>query len=464
MSTNRLRKAPIAACLSAIFALTAVAHPCLAATHTVTSCDDSASAAMTAGTLRYEITHAATADTIDLSQLACSTITLQQGQITIAVADLNITASAFARKTVSGNLSSRVFNHTGTGTLDVDYLTLTAGRYQGVIAGGGCLISGGNVSMTGTTVSNCAVNQTSAAVSGDYAQGGGILARKSLTLMHSVVSGNTVNATAAPNSGGTQGGGVFVGQFGGVPATSHLKLKYSTIENNLVLPPPTGTGHYQNWGGGAFVTNGSADVYNSTISDNYAPIGGGLYVEGGGVSAHILIANSTVSGNSARDSGAGGGAGGLHLAGTITIENSTIAFNHGAVGGLRANGPLTMQSSIIADNVSNFQTLSQDLLPSSSAISGANNLVQSVGVTGIPAGVITVTADPMLTPLGDHGGATRTHALNVLSPARGEGNVVANYLTDQRGIGYQRPSIFPDIGAYELQPGDDEIFYGGFDH
>jgi hypothetical protein len=54
--------------------------------------------------------------------------------------------------------------------------------------------------------------------------------------------------------------------------------------------------------------------------------------------------------------------------------------------------------------------------------------------------------------------------LNAGSPAIDAGNDVANLTTDQRGLGFPRISgAFPDIGAFEVQGTDDEIFANGFD-
>jgi hypothetical protein len=75
----------------------------------------------------------------------------------------------------------------------------------------------------------------------------------------------------------------------------------------------------------------------------------------------------------------------------------------------------------------------------------------------------TLTGNPMLAPLANHGGLTRTHALLPLSPAVNAGINVFGSIYEQRGSGFLRevPSGSPDIGAYERQVNDDEIFYDG---
>jgi hypothetical protein len=76
----------------------------------------------------------------------------------------------------------------------------------------------------------------------------------------------------------------------------------------------------------------------------------------------------------------------------------------------------------------------------------------------------TIVADPQLTPLADHGGPTRTHGLSLSSPAIDHGSNIGILSTDQRGMGFSRiVGTSADIGAYERQADDDELFYGGFD-
>ena len=84
------------------------------------------------------------------------------------------------------------------------------------------------------------------------------------------------------------------------------------------------------------------------------------------------------------------------------------------------------------------------------AVGGANNLIASVGA-GITLPADTLNADPLLLPLADNGGPTRTHALAAASPARDAGNNSAKLATDQRGHArLAGPAV--DIGAVEMDP------------
>ena len=94
-------------------------------------------------------------------------------------------------------------------------------------------------------------------------------------------------------------------------------------------------------------------------------------------------------------------------------------------------------------------------------IAGANNLI--IAANGITLPPDTLDAAPLLGPLQDNGGATRTHALLEGSPAIDSGNNVSNLDFDQRGEGFARMAgASADIGAFEVQT-NDVIFDDGFD-
>jgi hypothetical protein len=67
-----------------------------------------------------------------------------------------------------------------------------------------------------------------------------------------------------------------------------------------------------------------------------------------------------------------------------------------------------------------------------------------------------------LTPLADRGGPTRTHALSLGSPAIDAGSNVGALATDQRGP-TREVNGQPDIGAFERQADEDQLFHSGFE-
>jgi hypothetical protein len=416
------------------------------ATLPVINCDDAGF-----GSLRDTVTFSAmSGDTVDLSALPCSTITLTGGAIIVNQHDLFLTGPGASALAIDGGGNDRVIAHAGYGRLTIIDLTITHGKYTNSTsyAHGGCLDSLANITLTNSIVYNCEAGGRN----GADAFGGGIFTKGDLHLLNSTVTGNLAISTVD----GTEGGGAYVrGYF--------LSL-YSTISNNRATSPGI-----HNFGGGVF-TLGKAHLKTSTISGNYSSNDAAwTAIARYGYSATATITNSTISGNIASNR-----VGGIYTRIPLTLSNSTIAFNREAdtgpgslvlLGALYSHGAaLTLQSSIIADNISDSTGQPLDLTAFGGAtVSGANNLITSV--SGLLAPPDTVTDCPNLGPLADNGGVTMTHALLRDGPAVGAGNNAAGLAFDQRGPGFPRTSGFnPDIGAYEWQgTPDDPIMLSGFE-
>jgi hypothetical protein len=400
-------------------------HP--SATLVVTNCDDSG-----AGSLRDTIASAASGDTVDLSQLTCSTITLTSTNLGVHQNDLMISGPGAASLTIDGGGVLPLLAHYGNGTLSIDGLTLTNGYYYYGGMGyskGGCMASAGNVSINNSVVSNCTIK-------GHNVTGGAIYTRNNLTLINSLITHN-------------KSVGIDFAGSGGARVHGDLLLQYSTISDNEAL----GTNVYSVAGG--FHVNGNMRVQNSTVSGNRAKNFAAFVIKGSQEGLNAVISSSTISDNSAT----GGGAfGGIYTTTPLTIHSSTIAFNTGGgVSGIYAyNAPLVLQSTIIADNAR------ADLgLGGTATVSGANNLI--VNAISVPPD--TIRACPQLGPLANNGGVTLTHMPRSTSPAVDAGNDNMALMYDQRGTGF--PRIFganADIGAVEWQGGtDEEIFNSGFE-
>jgi hypothetical protein len=139
--------------------------------------------------------------------------------------------------------------------------------------------------------------------------------------------------------------------------------------------------------------------------------------------------------------------------GIVTLTNVTISHNvlnslNPVGAGIQSNGAI-VKNTIVAHNIGqsdcliaiDFQTLGYNL------DSGG-----SCNFTG--PGDLSYT-DPLLGPLQDNGGFTRTRALSGNSPAIDAGDTVGCPATDQRGItrpqdGNKDGTARCDIGAYEL--------------
>lgn len=450
MSSARVgvRRKHLAICLSGIFAL--APHAAICTTRVVNTCADDNSA----GSLRQQIAVAAAFDTIDLStaQLACSTITLTQGEIQIPQAGLGIYGPTDRTVTITtSTVGNRLLNHTytypgpdpNTSFLIIRHLTFSGAYYSSGSgnAKGGCIASGGNVYLDHSTVSGC----TAYTNGGAFAAGGAIYSKGRTRLISSVVTGNKAYAFYNSASGG------------GVAAGAYLYIRSSTLSGNSAVGGVTGVSR----GGGANVA-GLLYLHNSTVDANTAQQGAGLF-QSLGFADHLLVVNSTISGNLAASRSGGIETSSQHA----ELDNSTIAFNSAPIfAGIYSATSIKLQSSIIAMNANTSPGGFSDINLGSGGVlnpAGLDNLIMSYSV--VPAtGVITVTADPQLTPLASHGGPTRTHALQATSPAIGHGNNTASQAFDQRLDGFPRVvNGTADIGAYERQANDDEIFYGGFD-
>jgi hypothetical protein len=489
------RRKQIAACIASVFCLAA---PTVTLAVTVTSCLDDGGG----GTLRSIVTGAAEGATIDFAGLDCtatsnkitlvgSYIQVAQNSLTIdgsgAVHPLSIDASGLYR----GYADSRVITHVGTGTLGVYNLTLENGYilHVGPTSYGGCLWSAGNVTLSSATVTQCEITHNG----GVTPLGGAIYVKGNLTLRHS-----TVSHGSATGSVSAAGGGVYV--------KGNLNVKYSVIASNQVTSDPSKDGT----GGAAFVRGGIATKY-STISGNSATSrAGGVYVNGnatvlattisgnsaasfGGIDAYsptpagntFELGNSTVSGNTATLT-----TGGMWVnSGTTYLYNSTIAFNSAPVyAGVILNSygamAVMLESTLISNNSVGlsdndlFTTGTGMTINGGNVVTPANNLIRATNAT-LPHD--TKVSCPLLGPLNNNGGLTKTHALGSTSPAIDRGNTVGtgggagmydqrgsstangvrNYLRESAPIGSIDPPV-ADIGAYEVQQ-DDEIFDAFFD-
>ena len=430
-------------------------------------------------TLRQAINLAPDGDTVDLSTLpvTCSTITLTGGEIAIAANSLTIQAPVDRAITVDAAHGGRVFEHTGGGLLTVVGLSLVNGNGYGNVASGadslgGCVRSAGSVLLQYTSLSGCSA-----------ATGGGVHTGGALSLIHATISG----CTAAYKPGfKTIGGAAF--------SNGTLLASYSTIGDN----------YSQIYTGGVYA-KGATTINRTSISQNTANFSTGLraigpiyqpYLRCTAIAAQgtVTLTGSTVEGNLAAHPAGQAGARKAALCnfGLLTVKGSTLVANSGYAiettssasltnATLSANGGgvffaesnLTLFNSTLASNgvgVYGHGTCSLKAISTIAANNGGAipdfNLPVSCTLDAASSNNITGISPAVagLTPLAFHGGPTKTHALLPTSAAVDAGLNPGTEDYDQRGIGFTRfAGPAPDIGAYERQINDDELFYGGFD-
>lgn len=452
------RRKPMAACFASIFALAAPIS-CVAAIG-VSDCGDSGT-----NTLRGIVANAANNSTVDTS--ACSTITLTTGAIAVTQSSLTIDGPIGAHTTITAigsPVKDRIFTHSGNGNFSLARLDIEYGRaYDGSLSNpgpgvnGGCISSLGNVILSDASVAHCSANSLHGRV-----YGGGIYANKVILSVRSTISDNVATSITAS----TYGGGVFSG--------GEFVASYSTISSNAACPNAGCAGV-----GGGVTAHGGASISNSTISGNAArtSIGGVNLKSSSTTPPATTISNSTISGNRAVT----GAVGGIYANGPLTVRNSTIAFNKAGTGAFATGLALySRYSSITADldsvllsnnsfgntpTASDFGTTKYGA--NAISASGSDNLIfASASGAVLPSGGGLITACPLLGPLRNNGGSTKTHQLLSHSPAFDVGNdtsTVTGAHYDQRGTGFPRSlGINPDIGAFEVDP-NDIVFNAGFD-
>ena len=225
----------------------------------------------------------------------------------------------------------------------------------------------------------------------------------------------------------------------------------------LTLTNSTVSGNGAEGGGGMFDTgSGARTVSGSTFSDN-GGVGGGAYSGRSGVTVNMT--NSTVSGNFARDMGAGlltNGA--LNLA-HVTVANNTTTTDAANAGSGVMTFPsgglsVTMRGVLLNNNLKGTvvpPVISADCGGTGGVVitSTGYNLSQDTSC-GLGDTTDRESVNAQLVALADNGGPTLTHALPAGSPAVNSGGPLGSVIVDQRGVA--RDST-PDIGAYEYAPG-----------
>ena len=284
----------------------------------------------------------------------------------------------------------------------------------------------------------------------DWNGGAGIELRMNgnATLTGDVISDNVIR-----NGSNSLGVAVLAANEGNLVVTdctvSGNHLDSSVFTRAAMFVATTGSGHV-------------VTITDSTFSDNVATTTGAFYSR---TANDITINNSTFTGNSSSDHGAGA----MHIAeahsltlNQVTISGNTAKGSNSASdggGGIAFNTVTTfsLSGTIISGNHADVADR-QDValyLTGSGTMSAMNSMLGSVdsGISVTGTGNIMSTT-PGLAPLADNGGRTKTMALLLSSAAVDSGPLpVATFVGnqfDQRGSGFARVvGARVDMGAFE---------------
>ena len=328
------------------------------------------------------------------------------GDFDITGADnLTINGAGVDTTIIDGQDLDRVFHYLGTGTLELNDLTVQNGRTNASGQDGGGIFN----AATGTiNLNNSIVTDNEVAFNGE--DGGGIAntGGGAVNITNSTISNNRVIGATGPST--ASGGGLF-----------HLNGGTITIVNSTI------SGNTATDRGGAIYSGQPLTLTNSTISGNTAAngTGGGLDISQGSVTT---LNNVTIFGNTS--SGNGGGIFNAGEPGTVVnLGNSIVAGNTSGGTGNDCNGTLT------------------------SVVTDPNLIGDGAGCTLGAGDIIDGTVAGLMSSLANNGGATQTHALQPLNPAIDSGGFNCE-ATDQRGVATVDVPNFGgipcDVGAYEF--------------
>lgn len=405
------------------------------------------------GSLRQALADANDGDTIAFA--VTGTIRLTSGELVI---DKSITIAGPGSAQLSVGLTVpqyhfRVFHVMASPTVVIAGLTIGPSLYfygcgilndQATLTINDCAVVGNDGQTSGAGIFNggtLTVNNSSITGNGLEYQGSGVGISNSGTL----IINNCIIRDNRSAKGQTDGGGIY--------SSGMLEITNSTIDDNSVGGP-----------GGGIYNVGVAIITSSTISGNFS--GGGYPGPqtgpgfGGGISsvgtgAALTISNSTISGNSVLTTdNAPGRGGGIANRASLHIGNSTISGNSGTNGGAIYNAAAPLE---IANSILNAGDVGENIFNDGGTITSLGYNLSSDNGGGYLSGPGDQTnTNPILGPLQDNGGPTKTHRPYPQSPAidAGDASFTPPPIYDQRGPGFDRVvNGRIDIGSFEVQGG-----------
>ncbi|MEZ4768207.1 MAG: right-handed parallel beta-helix repeat-containing protein [Caldilineales bacterium] len=336
-------------------------------------------------------------------------------------------------------------------SVTIDNITITGGTLEGGIRA---------EYEAHVTITNSLITENSAA-----SRGGGIFCDLCfVTVTNSVISDNTAI---------TGGGGIHLrGALRATrPSNDHVASKTGPDTGvwNVLLRNSTLCNNTADTGGGLYTTGaGNYLLEKTTLRGNSARLGGGVYnFDSGGT-----IENSTLSGNTATEQGGAiylrSGAPPFYSGVIINLNNSTVTDSSAPFGAglyIQSDAPPDPPYAVATLRPHNSIMAAQDNGADCVIVGPALIESQGYNIESATSCGFTATGDQQnvtaamlnLAPLANNGGPTWTHALTSGSAAIDQGNC-PNVAADQRG--YPRPIDQPgvpnaadgcDVGAFELQ-------------
>jgi CSLREA domain-containing protein len=467
-----------------------IAPAASADTFTVTKLDDTNGSACTVGDTDCSLREAINAadfnanggtDVINFASGLTGTIELAPdnfNELKIRNESLDIQGPGADVLTISGGNANRIFKIFGFdapgGEVTISGLTMTEGdgnTFSCCTTGdGGAILNADFIPGPGSDSGPPAhLTVANSVITDSVADAGGGIANEAfdsssageLTIVDTTIDGNEAEV----------GGGIYTAEVN-APVT----VERSTISNNNALEPQevrAGSSLQSGDGGGmavddstqfssrssdgADVSSGDVLVENSTFTSNHADgAGGGIRFLSNPSDTSRTVQNSTVAGNSAAEGG------GISVSRRLEVEQEPR--------GVTVAPPIDLSSTIVADNTADGTVDNSDgpdLQSDNSSFSAGHSLLEvttGATVTDTPAGSNITGQDPQLGVLADNGGPTQTKLPATTSPAIDAGT--ANSLAvEQRGTGrtLNRPPANAtdgtDVGAVEL-PADENTVPG----
>jgi hypothetical protein len=312
------------------------------------------------------------------------------------------------------DVSGGAINGQGVGTLIV-----TGSTFTGNVGSNGGAI--GTQDENVTVVNSTFVDNSATGTGGNPGNGGD---GGAMSYDGAMVSWTMCGDTFSKNKGIASGGAIFRVAYN----DEAVNVDRCVFDGNSV-DPMTGNA------GGLYLEYATITMTNTTISNNSAHFGGGIWF---GHNAIAKVTNDTIADNAATMGGGVWFAGGI----TGTLLNVTVADNagNGMAGG---DTGVTLQNVLVADNKAGSL---EGEVSCDHTHGGAGANMEYPGDSSSPCTSSVLVADPMLGPLQDNGGPTQTMAPASGSPAIGKGTGCPS--TDQRGQPRKNTSACT-LGAYE---------------